>query len=54
MWTLIYALQFLVYIGLWQIAYENRLQFFFFELKRVALGEFMDDIGIEERIIMWL
>ena len=25
MWTLIYALQFLVYIGMWQIAYPKRL-----------------------------
>ena len=51
MWTLIYAMQFLVFIGMWQIAFTNRLRFFFEELKRIALGEFLDDLGIEEKII---
>ena len=54
MWTLIYAMQFLVYIGMWQIAYPKRLQFFFDELKRIALGEFVDDVGLEEKVMIWL
>ena len=36
---------------MWQIGYSNRLRFFFKELKRIALGEFLDDLGLEERII---
>ena len=51
MWTLIYAMQFLVYIGMWNINYPKKLQFFFYELKRVALGEFVDDLGLEPRIL---
>ena len=51
MWSLIYAMQFLVYIGMWQIAYPKRLNFFFAELKRIALGEFVDDLGIEPRVL---
>ena len=51
MWALIYVMQFLVYIGMWQINYPKRLQFFFMELKRIALGEFVDDLGIEPRVI---
>ena len=51
MWTVVYAMQFLVYIGMWQINYTNRLRFFLEELKRIALGEFLDDLGIEERLI---
>ena len=51
MWALIYAMQFLVYVGMWQINYPKRLQFFFKELKRIALGEFVDDLGIEPRVI---
>ena len=54
MWTLIYAMQFLVYIGMWNIKYPNHLKFFFAELKRIALGEFVDDIGIEPRVLAWL
>ena len=51
MWTVVYAMQFLVFIGMWQINYTNRLRFFLEELKRIALGEFFDDLGIEEKII---
>ena len=54
MWTLIYAMQFLVYIGMWNINYPHHLKFFFAELKRIALGEFVDDLGIEPRILAWL
>ena len=49
MWTMVYAMQFLVFIGMWQIGYTNRLRFFFEELKRIALGEFLDYLGLEER-----
>ena len=54
MWTLIYAMQFLVYIGMWNINYPRKLQFFFDELKRIALGEFVDDLGLEPRILALL
>lgn len=36
---------------MWQIGYTNRLRFFFEELKRIALGEFLDDLGLEEKFI---
>ena len=54
MWTLIYAMQFLVYIGMWQIAYPRRMQLFFEELKRIALGEFLDDLGLEEKVLTFV
>ena len=46
MWILILTLQFFVYIALWQIRYPSTLYFVLFELKRIALGEFMDDLDL--------
>ena len=46
MWVLILILQFFVYIAVWQVRYPKILTFIFFELKKIALGEFMDDIDI--------
>ena len=44
MWILILTLQFFVYMYTWQVRYPDTLQFILYELKRVALGEFMDDL----------
>lgn len=44
MWVLILILQFFVYIAVWQVRYPKLLTFIFYELKKIALGEFMDDI----------
>ena len=46
MWILILTLQFFVYMAQWQVRYPNTLQFLLYELKKVALGEFMDDLDI--------
>lgn len=46
MWILILTLQFFVYISLWQVRYPSTLHFILYELKRMALGEFMDDVDI--------
>ena len=46
MWMLILTLQFFVYMYTWQVRYPNTLQFILYELKRVALGEFMDDLDV--------
>lgn len=46
MWILILTLQFFVYIALWQVRYPSTLHFIMYELKRIALGEFLDDFDI--------
>lgn len=46
MWILILTLQFFVYMAQWQVRYPNTLQFLLYELKKVALGEFMDDLDV--------
>ena len=46
MWILILTLQFFVYISLWQVRYPSTLHFIMYELKKIALGEFMDDIDL--------
>ena len=46
MWVLILTLQFFVYIYLWQVRFPSILHFFFYELRRMALGEFIDDLDI--------
>ena len=43
MWVLILILQFFVYIATWQVRYPSILTFILYELKRIALCEFMDD-----------
>ena len=50
MWILILTLQFFIYIGTWKIRYPNTLEFIIYELKRIALGEFMDDFDFANTI----
>ena len=45
MWILINALQFLVYISLWASTTPLFVRVTLNELKRVILGEFLDDIS---------
>ena len=44
MWILIDALQFLVYISMWTIAYPTLVRITLSELRSAALGEFFDGI----------
>mmetsp|Transcript_20732 Transcript_20732/g.25371 ORF Transcript_20732/g.25371 Transcript_20732/m.25371 type:complete len:301 (-) Transcript_20732:1007-1909(-) len=46
MWTLILTLQFFVYLATWQVRYPSTLNNLLYQLKRIALGEFMDDFDI--------
>lgn len=46
MWILILTLQFFVYISTWQVRFPGTLKFILYELKRVSLGEFMDDLDV--------
>ena len=46
MWSLLYAVQFIIYMSLWQIKVTELLRLTFKELKRIAFGEFIDDLGI--------
>ena len=50
MWILILTLQFFVYMATWQVRYPGTLHFILYELKRIALGEFMDDLDIGNEI----
>ena len=50
MWTLLHTVQFVVYIGLWQIDLPSKTKIIFSLLKRVVLGEFIDDLEIGMRI----
>ena len=50
MWILILTLQFFVYIASWQIRYPGTVNFLLYELKRIALGEFMDDLSLGNEI----
>ena len=45
-WVLILTLQFLVYIATWQLRTPSGSHFILYELKRIALGEFMDDLDV--------
>ena len=51
MWILILTLQFFVYMATWQIRYPKLIRFILFELKKIALGEFLDDFGFGETIM---
>ena len=51
MWPLFNAVQFLVYIALYQISLTDDLRLVMKELKRIFLGEFFDDLHISDRII---
>ena len=46
MWILIHTLQFLVFIGRWQINYPDPVKAIFSQLGRIAFGEYLDGITI--------
>ena len=46
MWILINTVQFIVYMSLWQIGFEDLLRIFLKELKRIVLAEFFDDLAV--------
>ena len=50
MWVLIMTLQFFVFIARWQIKYPHRLRFLLYEFRRIALGEFMDDLDFGKEV----
>ena len=49
-WVLILLLQFLVQMTTWQINYPPTTRILLFEVKRIVLGEFMDDLDLASRI----
>ena len=51
MWILILTLQFFVYIATWNIRYPSTSRFLFHELRKISLGEFLDDIDIAGYIL---
>ena len=53
-WLLINCLQFFVYIAIWQINYPNLIKLVVTELRRLTLGEFMDDLEIGKNIAEYL
>ena len=50
MLNLIYILQFFVFIAVWQIDFPNLTKAVLKELRRIALGEFFDDLEIGKRL----
>ena len=50
MWLLINCFQFFVYIAIWQINYPPLFKLVLVELRRTALGEFMDDLEIGKHV----
>ena len=54
MWVLILTLQFFVYMSMWQIRYSVTISFIFYQLKKIALGEFLDDLDICGTVFGWL
>ena len=51
MWTLILNLQILAYVGKWQISYPFKTKLLLQQIKRLVLGEVLDDSKIGEVII---
>ena len=49
-WLLITDLQFFVYINDWNVLYPRDLQVLMKELRRIALGEFVDDLEFGRKI----
>ena len=49
-WILILILQFFVYISMWQIRLPKTASLLLFELRRIVLGEFMEDIELGDTI----
>ena len=50
MWILINTLQFFVYISAWRIMYPSFTQMLLHQFKRIALGEFMDDLDWADQV----
>ena len=48
MWLFINTLQFIVFLGIWQISTSDRLRATQVEVKRISLGEYFDDIDIAD------
>ena len=48
-WVLVNCVQFIVYMGMWQIKTTDKLRISFLELKRVTNGEFFDDLELADR-----
>lgn len=46
MWILILTLQFFVFIAVWSIRYPSVIRFLLYELRKISLGEFMDDLEL--------
>ena len=44
LWILLHIMQFLCYIGLWQINQPDLIRITLYELKRITLGEYFDDL----------
>ena len=51
MWTLILTLQFFVYIASWNIRFPPITRFLLHELRKISLGEFLDDLEIGKHIL---
>ena len=50
MWILINTLQLFVYISLWQIKFPGFSRPILFELRRMALGELIDDLEVGQKV----
>ena len=50
---LIFALQFLDFIKKWQIKLPDRLKLYLNELKRISLGEYLDDVELNKKVAEW-
>ena len=51
MWILILTLQFFVYIAAWNIRFPPITRFLLHELRKISLGEFLDDLEIGKHIL---
>ena len=49
-WILVETLQFFAFLSMWQIVYEPVTKVVLEELKRIVLGEYMDDLDIGKRL----
>ena len=50
MWVLMNSCQFIVYISMWQFSIPIIAKLFFEQLKRVAFGEFIDDLEVGDKV----
>mmetsp|Transcript_1153 Transcript_1153/g.1718 ORF Transcript_1153/g.1718 Transcript_1153/m.1718 type:complete len:185 (+) Transcript_1153:2442-2996(+) len=50
MWVLILTLQFFVFIAVWNIRFPKITRFLLHELRKISLGEFIDDLEVSTRI----